>query len=160
VIDGGVSDEYVDYGQRVVGPFLWSRGITRLDAVMVSHSDQDHIGGLIFIVENFRVRTAILGAIATDRLLEQKLLARCAARGTEVLRVKRGDTIHIGNLNLPVLNPEANHEARKNVNNDSVVVKVPFGPKTFLFTGDIEKDAEATLDASTLDADVLKVPHH
>ena len=160
LIDGGDASEYGDRGRQIVAPFLWARGITRLDAIIALHPERDHMGGLVYIVDNFRVTTAILGVVETSRPLERDFLARCAARGTRVVRVKRDDEIRIGNVALAVLHPEPELPADKSANNLSIVVRVPFGPKEFLYTGDIEKETEAALDPSQLRADVLKVPHH
>jgi competence protein ComEC len=160
LIDGGDDGKYGDCGQEIVAPFLWARGVTRLDAVMVSHNDRDHLGGLSYIVDNFRVGTAILGAVKTDNPLEREFLAQCEARGTRVVRVKRGDTVALGTVEIPILHPTPNLPKDILPNNLSVVAQVPFGDKHFLFTGDLEKDMEPTLDAIALRADVLKVPHH
>ena len=160
LIDGGDADDYVDRGQQIVAPFLWARGVTRLDAVLASHSERDHMGGLLHIVDNFRVETAILGAVETERPLERAFLARCAARGTRVVRVKTGDSVQLGSVMLDVLHPESDVPTERSANNISVVARVPFGPTKFLFTGDVEKETEAALDPSMLHADVLKVPHH
>lgn len=160
LIDGGDASEYGDRGRQIVAPFLWARGVTELDAVMVSHGDRDHLGGLLYIIDNFRVGTAILGAVETDRPLEREFLARCEARGTEVVHVRRGETLRIGDAIFSVIHPDAGLPRETLPNNLSIVVRVPFGPKIFLFTGDIEEEIERTLEAGPLDADVLKVPHH
>jgi competence protein ComEC len=160
LIDGGDASEYVDRGRQIVAPFLWARGYTRLDAVMASHADRDHLGGLIYVVDNFRVGTAILGAAESGQPLEHAFVAHCESRGTRILRVKRGQTVAIGGVEIEIQHPTADLPAGTPVNNLSIVARAPFGPKSFLFTGDIEHEIEAVLDPSALPADVLKVPHH
>jgi len=160
LIDGGDANEFSDRGRQIVAPFLWARGVTHLDGVMVSHTDRDHLGGLLYIVDNFDVGVAILGAVESDRPLEQEFLARCSARGVPVQRVRRGDTLQLGNTALPIFHPMPEWSATTLPNDLSIVTKLDFGSESFLFTGDIERTAEASLDLSLVDTDILKVPHH
>ena len=127
---------------------------------MASHTDRDHLGGLLYIVDNFDVGVAILGAVESGRPLEQEFLARCSARGVPVQRVQRGDTLQLGNTALPVFHPMPEWSATTLPNDLSIVTKLDFGAKSFLFTGDIERAAESAIDPSLIDTDILKVPHH
>jgi len=160
LIDGGDANDRYNYGARAVAPFLWSRGVTRLDAVVASHSDRDHMGGLLYIIDNFRVRTVILSDDNDERPLESELRNRCERRGVELLRVKRGDVIEVGDTEVPVHHPPLDLSDTTAPNDRSLVISVPFGEHVFLFSGDVEKMAESTLDHIAIDADVLKVPHH
>lgn len=160
LIDGGDASEFSDRGRQIVAPFLWARGITRLDAVMASHTDRDHLGGLLYIVDNFDVGAAILGAVESDRPLEHEFLKRCAEREIPVLRVKRGDTLQLGSTAFPIFHPIPDWSATTLPNDLSIVTKVDFGSESILFTGDIERAAEASIDLSLIDTDILKVPHH
>ncbi|MDZ4858138.1 MAG: DNA internalization-related competence protein ComEC/Rec2 [Candidatus Hydrogenedentes bacterium] len=160
LIDGGNASDKYDYGERVVAPFLWARGITRLDVVIASHSDRDHMGGLLYIVDAIDIGTLILSEDDDERPLETQLLAQCSARGVPVLRVKRGETITIGETAIDVLHPPRDLPEQTEPNDRSLVLRVLFGPHAFLFTGDIEKAAERQLDPDTLRSTVLKVPHH
>lgn len=160
LIDGGDLNEYSDRGRQIVAPFLWARGVTRLDAVMASHTDRDHLGGLLYIVDNFDVGAAILGAVESERPLEQTFLAKCAERGIPVVRVKRGDTLQLGSTAFPIFHPIPDWSATTLPNDLSIVTKLDFDTTSFLFTGDIERAAEASIDLTLVDADILKVPHH
>ncbi|MFA6245225.1 MAG: ComEC/Rec2 family competence protein, partial [Candidatus Hydrogenedentales bacterium] len=77
LVDAGERHKDIDYGARVVAPFLWSRGLTQLDLLFVSHPDSDHIGGAQYIVEHFRVGTVVLGPRESKASLELDLIAAC-----------------------------------------------------------------------------------
>ncbi|MCC6797544.1 MAG: DNA internalization-related competence protein ComEC/Rec2 [Candidatus Hydrogenedentes bacterium] len=160
LIDGGDASEFSDRGRQIVAPFLWARGVTRLDAVMASHTDRDHLGGLLYIIDNFDVGAAMLGALESDRPLEREFVARCAERGVPILRVKRGDALQVGNTGLPIFHPLPDWSETTLPNDLSIVTKLDFASTSFLFTGDIERAAEASLDLWSIDTDILKVPHH
>jgi len=115
---------------------------------------------LLYIVDAIDIGTLILSEDDDERPLETQLLAQCSARGVPVLRVKRGETITIGETAIDVLHPPRDLPEQTEPNDRSLVLRVLFGPHAFLFTGDIEKAAERQLDPDTLRSTVLKVPHH
>ncbi|MCY7377577.1 MAG: ComEC/Rec2 family competence protein [Pyrinomonadaceae bacterium] len=150
-------------GEMVVSNFLWAKGYSQIDYILATHADADHIQGLSDIAENFRVRTAIFARTplknaefaALDKILQK--------RGIESAIVSRGDVLTFDDVKVEVLYPEkeANAEAVSN-NNHSLVLRIDFGMRKFLLTGDIEKEAEKDLlnAPEFLAADVIKVAHH
>ncbi len=126
----------LDIGEDVVSPYLWSRSIRRLDAVAITHAHDDHMGGLAAIAANFRPREI-----------------------WQTGRLKPGDVFDYGGARFEVLSGSASVPPS---NNDSVVLRLTHGRRSFLLTGDIERAVEAELVASgaLLKADVLKVSHH
>lgn len=150
-----------DVGEQVVSPYLWSRGLKRLDAVALTHAHQDHIDGLHAVLDNFAV-----GELWVGREVEQpafrQLLRHAAAHRIPVVRLKRGDVFAWGGATVMVLWPEATAPAATASNDDSLVLRIEHGRHAFLLGGDIERDVEEvlTLRGDPLDADFLKVPHH
>ncbi len=157
LIDGGPP------GKGVLAA-LRRRGITRLDTVFVSHSHPDHYGGLIPVFQEMPVGTVraprppVPGEDAYATLL-------ASTRAAQVF----GGAGTSGGPSLTLLHPLLGFDPRGNVNDESLVVRLAFGARRFLFPGDIEANAEAALVASLppvetaqspLRADVLKVPHH
>ncbi|HEX4004099.1 MAG TPA: DNA internalization-related competence protein ComEC/Rec2 [Candidatus Acidoferrales bacterium] len=172
LIDGGglSGSEWVggyrsgtDIGEEVVSPYLWSRGLKRLDVVVLTHADHDHLDGLYSVLENFPVRELWIGS--DDQKPEfQRLLAEAHSRGIAVVHRARGDEFDWHGAEGDVLWPPADAPVEKSANNDSLVLRLSDGRDHFLLTGDIEKQAEQELVArqseAPLTADFLKVPHH
>ena len=143
-----------DSGERIIAPYLRATGIERLDAMIVTHNDNDHAGGAQSVVENFEVGELLTSLPPGHPLLGTVPGARrCAA----------GDAWEWDGVRFAMLHP-AGVEARAKKSNDlSCVLKVSAGGRSMLLTGDIEKPAEAELvrrDATLLAADVLLLPHH
>ena len=164
LIDGGGRLVYgrqhksnLDIGEDVVSPYLWSRGIRRIDIMVATHSHQDHIGGLGAIMANFRPKELWTGANPPAELLEEaRRLGIPAAEKHPASPLERSGAI------LEVLAPVGGYSAEKVGNNDSLVLRISYGSRSFLLTGDMERGIESQLLASgtNLHADVLKVGHH
>jgi len=150
-------------GERVVSEYLWSRGLDRVDYLIATHGDADHIDGLNDIARNFKVRAAIVARAPSSDSEVTRFARTLNTAGVPLEMVGGGDVMKLGNVLIDVLwpppSPTADASSR---NNDSLVLRVRFGEKTLLFTGDIEQQAETTLlkTGADLRADVLKVPHH
>jgi len=155
----------IDPGEEAVSPYLWWRGITRIDVVAVTHGHQDHVGGLTAVLDNFRVGTLWIGReISGSALARLEDLARL--RGVKIAQEVRGDKIDWDGAEGEVLWPESvtGDAAVPAKNNDSIVMHWAFGGRAFLLPGDAEKQVERQILAETapesLAADVLKVGHH
>jgi competence protein ComEC len=170
LIDGGglAGSEWVggyrsgpDVGEEVVSPYLWSRGIKKLDVVALSHGDHDHIDGLYDVLDNFRVKQLWVGR-DDDRRAAQNLLAEARAHGVAIVHETRGVDFDWGGAEGEVLWPEDVAAREKASNDDSMVMRLGDGAVHFLLTGDIERNAESGIvdENIPLAADFLKVPHH
>ena len=149
-----------DVGEQVVAPYLWSQGIRSLEAVVLTHAHQDHMGGLGFVLDNFEVREFWFGkSFVSPDLLE--LLNKAEDRGLRLRAFQAGDELNFHGSRVEFLNPGCGPSGG-NLNNDSLVLRLSFGRRSFLLTGDIEEPVEnclATL-GPRLQSDVLKVAHH
>jgi len=157
---GPITSDF-DYGEEVVSPYLWSRGITRLDAVELTHAHQDHIGGLRTVLRNFRPRELWLGRNPDFPAL-RAVLRQAQLEGTRVVARREGERFDFGGAQVAVLAPAPDWQAAARPrNNDSVAIKVSLGSTAVLLPGDAERLLERRLAAEEdVAADVLKVAHH
>jgi competence protein ComEC len=160
LVDGG--DAFVHAGERIIAPFLESHGIERLDAVIATHPDSDHIGGLPEVFREVFVAWLIEGPAQSQSLIYGELIETAKRRGARQDRVFAGDWIEAPmGTRLLFLHPPQG-AAYSNHNNLSLVVMVDWGACEILIPGDIERPGERDLLASGADlsCDVLKVAHH
>lgn len=159
---GRRSKTKLDIGEDVVSPYLWSRSIRSLDVVALSHAHEDHIAGLGAIIRNFHPRELWTGA--TPEGPEWAALRDEAHRaGARIVPMLRGRSFDYGGAHVDVLAPSADYvPAVTPKNNDSLVLRVCFRERSFLLSGDIERQVEyGLLDSGVLRrSDVLKVAHH
>lgn len=156
-------EDHISIAEAAVAPYLWSRGIKRLDLIVASHADTDHIEGFADIVRSFAIGAALVGLLPEED--ERFNLFRQALNEAGVpLRVmNRGTGFELDGVRVAVLAPFADETgARRYTNNQSLVLKLIYGNRSFLLTGDIERKVEERLLAAgdDLRADVLKVAHH
>jgi competence protein ComEC len=159
VVDGFRSGP--DVGEEVVSPYLWSRGIKRLDVVALSHAHHDHLDGLHSVIANFKVGELWIGRDEeTPAFLV--LLAEARARGVRVVQEIQGRTFDWDGVRGEVLWPADVSEVDKAANDNSLVMRIQDGSESFLLPGDIEKKVENELvdEHAPLAANFLKVPHH
>jgi competence protein ComEC len=173
LVDGGGSPDPAafDVGANVVAPYLWRNKIATVDTLILTHPNSDHLNGLIFIADNFHVRTLWTNGEAREIPGYAGLMQTAARRGITVPpfpEIPRESTIN--GVRLQVLYPPVDflgrREAerwRRNENNNSLVTRVSLGEVSVLMPGDLMRAAEkelVELAGDQLRSTVLIAPHH
>jgi competence protein ComEC len=155
--------DVLSVGEAVDSVFLWNRGYSQVDYILATHADADHIQGLADVAKNFRVGTAIFGRAPMRNGNFAALAEVLAPRGVPAVIVERGDRLTFGDVSAEILYPIATDDPDAVSDNDhSVVLRLIYGKRVFLLTGDIERGAEGEILSSggTVTADLIKVAHH
>ena len=169
LVDGGGRPQFLkdssvsrrrSIGETVVCEYLWYRGLDSIDYVLPTHADADHIDGLKDVVTNFKVRSALVARTPSNDVAYAEFAQTLSDRSTPTQVVQAGDVLRFGQVEIDVLWPPRASNDAPSRNNDSVVLRIRFGARTFLLTGDIERATEELLRLDQVTADVVKVPHH
>lgn len=164
LVDAGPRSPTYDSGERIIAPFLRRKGVTSLDAIVLSHPHSDHLGGIQYLLERFQVVRLIRSEFSSNSRLYNELFATAERRGVEVIQAKAGDKLPFDSTARAfVLNPFWTYDSTASLNNSSLVLKVLYGSSVFLLMGDVEAEAERNIVSrygAMLDCDVLKVGHH
>ncbi len=160
---GGTVGGRFDVGGRIVAPALWRLGVRRLDYLLATHADPDHIGGAPSVVRDFRPRVVWEGVPVPRDPLRRALLEAASAVGSGWRRLQTGDRLTIGPVDVLVLHPPPPDWERQAVrNDDSVVLELRWGRVAIVLPGDVSRDVEGEVAAAAEPAPllVLKTPHH
>lgn len=152
----------LDIGEDVVSPYLWSRGISRIDVMALTHAHADHMGGMFAVMENFRPRELWFPEGIPDSEI-RRLLDEAHSYNVKVIYRKAGDIFSYGGVRLRILAPvgsSATPNAVSHRNDESLVMKVAYGKTSALLEADAEKPTENLIVTEDPSADVLKVAHH
>lgn len=146
----------------VIAPYLWYRGITRIDELFLSHADADHFNGLGELLRRFRVKQVTMTPSFADKPTAEVASALLALRetGTPFRVAVAGDRIRAGEVILEVLHPPSRGPSGSE-NERSLVMLLRHGANTVLLTGDLEKAGTTRLlGIPPQRVDVLMAPHH
>jgi competence protein ComEC len=162
-------------GKYRIVPFLKSKGVDRLDYVIITHLDQDHISGLVEIIEEdlFLINCLVLPYLKEKEEKYLDLEEMAAAKNIRLQYITEGNSIHEGPLSINCLHPSIDFVG-STANSYSTVLSVNYGEFDMLLTGDLEDEGERLLIqgfkegsyrrkwgiSPAVDIEVLKVAHH
>jgi len=162
LIDLGETEVLIDGGGKSPGVDTYLKGYVdgALEVMIATHPHADHIGGLIAVLDAFEVKEIWLNSDTSTSKTFQEFMNRVNAEGASINEALRGQSLTAGNLTFLILHPVK--PLIDDTNNNSIVMRFSYGNVDFLFTGDAEKEAEASILGAGLmvQAEILKVGHH
>ncbi|MGH9914484.1 MAG: ComEC/Rec2 family competence protein, partial [Pyrinomonadaceae bacterium] len=157
-------------GEAVVSEYLWWKGLDHVDYILATHADTDHIDGLTFVARDFKVKAAFVGRTPERDVDFIRFASMLHQRAVPLFVLGRGDKFRLttgqgevsGEFLWPLPSSANNNHMIKNANDESLILRLKFGDRSFLFTGDAGLPVEDWLIANNdnLHADVIKVSHH
>ncbi len=158
---GGQRTGDFDIGERVVSPFLWRKGIRRLDYVVSTHPHPDHCQGLQAVMQNFHVHE-FWESLAYPEEVSYRQMHQRLPQDLVIQHYYRGDTRCLEGVMVQVLHPTRIGLSPREANRNSLVLRLVFGSTALLLTGDIDAAAEKDIQLafSHLETGVIKSPHH
>lgn len=164
LLDLDETEVLIDGGSRSSGVVEYIRDYVDgpLEAMIATHPHEDHIGGLIDVLDAFEVDEIWRSGQDYYTQAYRDFTSAANSEGAEVKWARRGDVITVGNLALEVLHPL--EPLFDDINNGSIVLALNYGQINFLFTGDAEREAEADMLVQSAvqmpDVDILKLGYH
>jgi len=160
LIDGGPNRKVLSELGKIL-PFADKR----IDVVMETHPDKDHIGGLPEVVSRYKVGMFVEPGVESDNTVDDELHKRIKEKNIPSILARRGIVVNLGDgVRLQILFPLQNQDVSNwETNSASIVARLVYGNKSFLLTGDSPIRIENVLlnfDKKLIDSDVLKVGHH
>ncbi|MFQ5867629.1 MAG: DNA internalization-related competence protein ComEC/Rec2 [bacterium] len=157
LIDGGGVLGKFDIGEKVVIPYLLKNGVSKIDTIFLTHPHYNHVGGLIPVLKKFKVKRIYYnGQNYNDDLLEGFL---------QIIRKKRiplkyivyDEKVEYNGIKFHILSPRI---MRKNIDSNSLVMKLSYGNFRILFTGDIDYKVQEESSREDIESDILQIPNH
>jgi competence protein ComEC len=158
---GRLSDPSV--GRRLIAPALWERGVRRIETLILSHADMDHINGLPDLLDRFAIGSVKVapGFAHRDNPRAARLLDDARARGMPIETTAAGDRWSLGGLTFTVLHPPSGWHLEAPDNDRSIVLDVEASGRHLLLTGDLAGAGLAALMAQpSRSVDAIQAPHH
>ena len=151
LIDAGNNEDGVN-----ISNFLKSEGVSKIDYLVGTHADEDHIGGLDDIVNELEIGRIFMPKIGEDAKNYQNVVKAAKKKNLEIENPKIGDKFTINDANCEIMSVQ--NEGDYSENNSSIVIQMNYGKTKYLFMGDAEKETENSRKWEKVD--VLKVGHH
>jgi competence protein ComEC len=166
---GGLYEDRFDIGKNVIAPLLWKKKIRKIDTLVLTHPDPDHLKGLIFIASQFSIgqfwdngfQTESESYVQLKKILSEKKIKTQSLNEETPPQTING--VEISVLNPPVWNAMSRKVHQQwDLNNSSLVLKFRFKNVSVLLAGDIGKEAEEWILRKDylIRSEILKIPHH
>jgi competence protein ComEC len=160
LVDAGTHDA----GRLQVVPFLRSQGISTLDALVLTHPDEDHIGGAVPVLEQMRVLAVLTNGVTDDTMSARTVQRLIAQQRIPHTVLAKGSRLAGTGVDINVLHPPAGlvPGVPPESNDNAVVMRVGYGDRSVLLTADLEEAGIPIMlqQQAVGRASVLKVPHH
>ncbi|WP_290441632.1 ComEC/Rec2 family competence protein [Clostridium estertheticum] len=155
LIDAGNNED-----SSSVKNYISNQGITKLDYVIGTHPHEDHIGGMDYIINSFKIGKIYMPKATANTKTFRDVVSAIKGKGLKVMAPVVGQTFKVGNATATILAP--NSSGYEDLNNFSIVIRLTFGSNSFMFDGDVVDVSENEMLSKGLNisADVLKVGHH
>jgi len=163
LIDGGASSYNSESpGQRLIAPFLWNAGITRLETIVLTHPDADHTNGIPFLIEHFSPNRLYVNTLDGGNEQFRQLLVLAAKSGVEIHEAGPGNTLHDGPGRVTCLANTSRSGYAREERNTGIVLSVQLAGTSILFPGDIDSETEKQLLAAGVptQSKILLAAHH
>jgi competence protein ComEC len=167
---GGFSRGHFDVGRMVVAPYLWHSKIRRIDYLVLSHPQADHMNGLRFIASNFHPKEFWYNGDEVEKASFKELMAIIESKKIKkFLPADLAGGREINGVKVEIIHPFPHTHSTElfdrgtRLNNNSLVLKISYGGQSFLFPGDLERQGEEVLVSNAgqvLKSDILLSPHH
>lgn len=168
LVSAGRENMLIDCGEYSQAPavrnYLERCGVSRLNCIVCTHPHSDHMGGMGYIIDHFKVGQVLVPHVddsdIPSAVFYEKFLDAVSSKNVGISEVRAGDTFTVGDGRCTVIAPYA--DKYDNVNNYSVCIMLTHGRKSFLFTGDAEElsEQEMLLSGRLMHTDVYKAGHH
>lgn len=157
IIDGGNVED-----SDLVVAYLENLGVQQLDTVVCTHAHEDHVGGLPAVLAVYPTEQVLAPTRTDSSPFFADFLYYVGQQDLSVTVPTPGDSFRLGDATVTVMGPVTGYP---DANNTSIVLMVEYGDTAFLFTGDMELEAEIDMlnywgEDTDWDVDVLKVGHH
>jgi competence protein ComEC len=149
-----------EVGRDVVVPFLKGKGIKKLDKLILTHGDSDHIGGTFAILKEIEVKQIIMPSVTEPSKSELTIIQEANKKGIPVVKVSEGSKWKNEKSLFYVLGPEKNYQGERN--RGSIAIFATIGGLKWFFGGDLDQEGEERIIKKylNLNIDVLKAGHH
>ncbi len=156
VIDTGLDE----HGQELVD-FLKEQGVTKVDNLIITHFDKDHVGGADHVINNFDIGTVYTTYKSKESDDIDNYMAALEAKGLSETVVSTETSFEMDGVSYDIYPPQSTTYEKDESNNSSLVIMVSVGESNMLFAGDAEKlRINELLEMDDIQAEILKVPHH
>ncbi|RDI44031.1 DNA internalization-related competence protein ComEC/Rec2 [Falsibacillus pallidus] len=151
-------DQSFSIAEDILSPYLKSKGITKLDGLILTHSDNDHIGAALKLLDEVRVKKIFISPHSWEKPIMMEIVKKADKKGIPIVEITNIYELYASGASFTIIPPE---DEVYEGNDDSLILFARAGGKTWLFTGDLEKKGEKELmKRYHLQADILKIGHH